>query len=156
MKKINVQLIIVFAIGAVLFKWLKPNQWNIIIYSILFFLFFFNFLQTLYTIYITRKGIYSLGNIKENSIEKSEDTSVDIKIIEFISPLDNTKYELTIDGQNLAADKEQFSNNKIRIWVNQKNPNKSLIVKELNSIRILSLVTLLVFSIIFLVLIAIS
>jgi hypothetical protein len=156
MKFVNFRVIIILIIGYIVFNYLKPFQWNIGIYSILFFLFFYNFIQLLYWIIITRKGIYTLGRIHEELDEVKEEKKEDNVKIEFISPIDKMKYSIKTKSQYLKDDSNYFSKENIRIWVNPKNPFKSLIVFELNSARLLSLISLFFFSIIFLVLIIFS
>jgi hypothetical protein len=154
MKKINLEVIVILLIGFLLINFLKPNQWNIMIYSLLFCISFYSFLQKIFIIYKTRKGTYTDGYIIEKQGISKLENDVTKSTIEFVSPADNERYQISVLEESILE--SEIIGDKIKIWVNLKNPTKSLVVKKLNSLSILSLVSVFIFSIAFLALIVYS
>jgi hypothetical protein len=122
MKKAHIQLIIILGAGYLLVSLLDSRQWNITVYSLLLLIIIGSIVDVL-SVIKTSQGIYSEGEV----VETQDSEKV---IVEFISPVDNLKYQIKSSRQ--SSDKAVTTNKKIKVWINERNPHKSLVVKEFN------------------------
>ncbi len=152
MKK-HTQLIVIIVIGFILVRILKPNQWDIMVYSLLTLILFISSGQEVWRMIKTRKGVFVDGCISQ--VESSENDDEIKRIIGFVSPTDNVEYtinDVSIGNKYLVTQLPS----KVKVWVNVKDPQKSLVAKEFDGMVFLSLSGKIIFAIFFLIMVIIS
>ena len=153
MKKQYIVSVVVIFIGCVLVKTLKPNQWDVFVYSLCALFLLLNAGQELFIILRTRNGIYVYGYIKE--VNAAEENDEIIEVIEFVSPIDNETYHIESISKGVFDLSNQLSG-RVKVWVNVKNPKKSLVTKKIDSLILLSLFGKLIVAIFFGVMIVLN
>ena len=128
MKKTHIQLIIIVAAGYLLVKLLDSRQWNIMVYSLLLLIIIASIVQDVLSIVKTTKGIYADGEVVDTPNGNGTNEDSDKVLVDFISPVDNLKYQIKLSKR--FVDKQMVTNKKIKVWINEYNPHKSLVVKE--------------------------
>ena len=118
------------------------------IYLGLFILLSWSIIQEILEVNKTQKGTFTDGYYVDKS---DEDKDPEISMVEFISPFDQKKYSIQVNEETHIPwlIKKQKP---MRIWVNEQNPEKSLVVRKMDSATILSITSKVFFAIIFLVL----
>jgi hypothetical protein len=130
MKKTHIQLIIIIGVGYLLVTVLGSRQWDIMVYSLLLLIITGSIVQDILSVFKTAKGIYTDGEVIDAQNDDRIKMDSEKVIVEFISPLDNLKYQIKSDKGSLNMD--MATNKKIKVWVNEHNSHKSLVVKEFN------------------------
>ncbi|MBO9204508.1 MULTISPECIES: hypothetical protein [Niastella] len=152
MKKQHIELIVLIGVSFILVRVLKPNQWDVMIYSLLSLILLLSVSQEIYRIIKTRNGVYVEGVIKDECVEGD----IEIKrVVEFISSADNKKYKIKY-FVNESATKIATSTTTVKVWLNVKKPKKSLVVKEFDGLTVLSLSGKVLFAAFFIVMIIIN
>jgi hypothetical protein len=150
----NFKVLLFIIAGWVLVYYVSDDKINLWVYSGLLLIILISFLQNIFQYCKTRKGIFSIGTIINDTKPDEELGGKDHALkVEFLSPLDNQIYFIRYEISGLS---KKPPGNQVKVWVNQRNIHKSVIVEKFDQYWFLNMVQLIIFGIILIVLIVIN